>query len=68
MSYDLSVSPVYLSSIDERALQADLLDPTEFLYATERRFLSSSLKSPPSLTTDFMKSFMSSNLSVYSAS
>ena len=68
MSYDLSVSPVYLSSIDERALHADLLDPTEFLYATERRFLSSSLKSPPSLTTAFMKSFISSNLSVYSAS
>jgi len=31
MSPALSVSPDYLSSIEDKALQADLLDPTEFL-------------------------------------
>ena len=53
-------------SIEERALQAVLLLPTVFLYATERRFLSSMVKSFPSFTTFFMWLNMSSNLSVYS--
>jgi hypothetical protein len=34
-----------LCSIDDRARHAVLLDPTEFLYATDNKFLSSSFNS-----------------------
>ena len=49
-------------------LQAVLFELIKFLKATESKFLSSLLKSPPLLSrTGFKKSTISSNLSAYSA-
>lgn len=62
--------PFYYSFclIEVKALQADLLLPTVFLNATERRLRSSEFKGFPSFTISIIKVIISSNLSVYSAS
>jgi hypothetical protein len=55
-------------SMDEIDLQALLLVPTEFLYATDRRFLSSLDNSYPVIATSFIFLTISSYRSAYSAS